>query len=97
MTGSSSPGSRRTGLDVDERLRPRLRSDLDILLKTRHGLDLEHPEHGPRIEAIIGAEAWDLIRVESSAETCLGRNSPPRAGNDSHRLSRGRQRTRSQD
>jgi len=56
--------SRRTGLDVDERLRPRLRGDLDILLKTRHGLDLEHPEHGPRIEAIIGAEAWDLIRVD---------------------------------
>jgi len=56
--------SRRTGLDVDDRLRPRLRNDLDILLKTRHGLDLDHPEHADRIEAVIGAEAWRLIRLD---------------------------------
>lgn len=52
----------RSGLEVDVRLRPRLRADLTPILLTGHGLDLANPDHHARIEELIGHDAWNVIR-----------------------------------
>ena len=56
--------ARRSGHDVDDRLRPRLREDLDVLLFHRHGLRLTDPADADAIAQVIGPEAWHLVRFD---------------------------------
>ena len=56
--------ARRSGLDIDDRLRPRLRQDLEVLLRARYGLDLDNPRHGDRITSIIGEDAYHIVRMD---------------------------------
>lgn len=56
-----------SGLDVDDRLRPRLREDVGVLLAARLGLHLDDPDDADAIRAVIGEPAWELIRPDRPA------------------------------
>jgi len=56
--------SERSGLEVDERLRPRLRADLALVLRANRGLDLANPDHHIEIETLIGHAAWAVVRED---------------------------------
>lgn len=59
--------ARRHAGDVHTRLRPQLRRIAADLLASRHGLGLDDPRDAREIEALVGREAWDLIRVDRPA------------------------------
>jgi len=54
----------RSGLEVDGRLRPRLRTDLGLVLQANHGLDLENTGDHSEIEQLIGDLAWRIVRLD---------------------------------
>ncbi len=56
--------ARRLAGDVHTRLRPQLRRIAADLLASRHGLGLDDRRDAAAIEALVGPEAWDLIRVD---------------------------------
>lgn len=56
--------SERSGLEVDERLRPRLRADLALILMANQGLNLANPDHHAQIEELIGHAAWTVVRED---------------------------------
>lgn len=56
--------SRMSGMDVDDRLRTRLREDLGIVLAARHGLDIDDSDDTDAIVAIVGADTWEIMRLD---------------------------------